>query len=68
MGVAERAESRAADCPRCGTALRFEDDDGTRECVCGWSERAGAPVMGPAGGTSGLPEGPDDQADAPPLL
>jgi hypothetical protein len=29
-------------CPRCGAALRFEDDDGARECVCGWSERARA--------------------------
>ncbi len=43
-------------CPRCGAALQFEDEDGTRECVCGWSERAWAEDdAGPA------PEGAADQ-------
>lgn len=32
------------ECPRCGAQLRFEDDDGTRECVCGWSDRRGDPA------------------------
>ena len=27
-------------CPRCGEDLRFEDEDGVRECACGWSERS----------------------------
>ena len=43
-------EARAGRCPRCGSGLRFEDEDGTRECVCGWSERTrGTPAAGPEG-------------------
>lgn len=63
--MAERAGVQAADCPRCGTALRFEDEDGTRECVCGWSERARDPLTGTVGGDAGLVEGPDDEAGDP---
>ena len=36
------ADPQLRDCPRCGAALRFADDDGTRECVCGWSARTSA--------------------------
>ncbi len=43
-GPASVQEARAEDCPRCGATLRFEDEDGTRECVCGWSERARDPL------------------------
>ena len=35
------------ECPRCGALLRYEDDDGTRECVCGWSDRRGDPADEP---------------------
>jgi hypothetical protein len=45
MGMpADVGGPHAEDCPRCGAALRFEDEDGTRECVCGWSERTREPV------------------------
>ncbi len=43
-GPVEPAQARAEDCPRCGAGLRFEDEDGTRECVCGWSEREPDPL------------------------
>ncbi len=31
---------RPGSCPRCGEDLCFEDEDGVRECGCGWSERS----------------------------
>jgi len=40
------ATPRANNCPRCGAVLRFADDDGTLECVCGWSERTTEPAEG----------------------
>jgi hypothetical protein len=35
-------------CPRCGGRLRFTDEDGVRECGCGWSERRRAVDGDPA--------------------
>lgn len=43
-GPVGSAQAPADECPRCGAALRFEDEDGTRECVCGWSERTLDPL------------------------
>ena len=43
-GPVDPAQARAEECPRCGAALRFEDEDGTRECICGWSERTPDPL------------------------
>lgn len=54
--IAERPDT----CPRCGARLHFEDEDGTVECTCGWSERM---VV------SELPKEPADASeDAPPDL
>lgn len=61
MDMADREAAFDADsCPRCGTALRFEDDDGTRECICGWSERTPDPM-------DDL-QGIDDSSDEPLLI
>lgn len=41
--IAGLLAERPGACPRCGSSLRFEDEDGEPECVCGWSERSADP-------------------------
>lgn len=57
-------ETESDGCPRCGAALRFADDDGTRECVCGWSER----TTDPLDDLAGFWDAPDDDDSDDPLL